>query len=235
MRNYYNYFTEIEEHFWRRRGAQIYLSPVDWALIAGWQESGIPLEAVLRGIDRAFEKWTEGRRRDAARPRALVYCAPAVLEAAAAGAAACVGATSAVALEAAEAAAFPVERLRAHLAEAQARLTASAALADAPVRGEALAALAELQRGLADGTAPRIEEMERLLTVLDDKLLATLQQTLPAAAQVRVRADVDAELASCRRRLRAEQIQMIERQLLHRRLLEAAGIPRLSLFFMGGA
>ena len=55
--NYFNYFTEIEEHFQRRRGSILLLSPLDWALIEGWKNSGVPLEAVLRGIDAAFEKW----------------------------------------------------------------------------------------------------------------------------------------------------------------------------------
>ena len=56
--NYYNYFTEIEEHFQRARGTALFLmSPLDWALVESWQLSGVPLEAVLRGIDAAFEKW----------------------------------------------------------------------------------------------------------------------------------------------------------------------------------
>ncbi|MGH9466369.1 MAG: hypothetical protein ACRD1Y_03340, partial [Terriglobales bacterium] len=90
--NYFNYFTEIEEHFQRQRGAQIWLSPVDWDLIASWREAGIPLAAVLAGIDQAFEKFSSGRRRDTARHRSLVYCAAAVLEAAAAARAAAIGA-----------------------------------------------------------------------------------------------------------------------------------------------
>ncbi len=56
--NYFNYFTEVEEHFQRARGTGLFLlSPVDWALIEAWKNGGIPLEAVLRGIDQAFEKW----------------------------------------------------------------------------------------------------------------------------------------------------------------------------------
>ena len=56
--NYFNYFTEIEEHFRRARGTGLFLlSPMDWALIEAWKNGGIPLEAVLRGIDAAFDKW----------------------------------------------------------------------------------------------------------------------------------------------------------------------------------
>src|SRR5262249_34797606 len=56
--NYFNYFTEIEEHFQRARGTGLFLlSPLDWALIESWNTAGVPLEAVLRGIDESFEKW----------------------------------------------------------------------------------------------------------------------------------------------------------------------------------
>ena len=56
--NYFNYFTEVEEHFQRARGTALFLmSPLDWALIESWKNAGVPLTAVLRGIDTAFEKW----------------------------------------------------------------------------------------------------------------------------------------------------------------------------------
>ena len=57
MENYFNYFTEIEEHFQRRRGGPLLVSTIDWGLIEIWKDAGIPLEAVLRGIDEAFDKY----------------------------------------------------------------------------------------------------------------------------------------------------------------------------------
>jgi hypothetical protein len=60
--NYFNYFTEIEEYFWRKRGAHLLVSPLDWAIVETWQKAGVPLEAVLKGIDRAFESWSRSRR-----------------------------------------------------------------------------------------------------------------------------------------------------------------------------
>ena len=80
--NYFNYFTEIEEYFWRKRGAHLLVSPLDWAIVETWQKAGIPLEAVLRGIDSAFESY-ERSRRGAGRPlKSLAYCVDAVLDAA---------------------------------------------------------------------------------------------------------------------------------------------------------
>src|SRR5882672_8164452 len=80
--NYFNYFTEIEEYFWRKRGAHLLVSPLDWAIVETWQKAGVPLEAVLRGIDTAFESY--GRSKRAGRPlKSLAYCVDAVLDAAA--------------------------------------------------------------------------------------------------------------------------------------------------------
>ena len=78
VENYFNYFTEIEDHFQRRRGTLILLSPLDWALMEIWKDAGIPLEAVLRGIDAAFDKW-ERRPRRTRKVNGLAYCAQEVL------------------------------------------------------------------------------------------------------------------------------------------------------------
>src|ERR1700739_4069649 len=78
--NYFNYFTEIEEHFQRARGTSLFLlSPLDWALIETWKNSGVPLEAVLRGIDLAFEKWRAKRSR-VQMVNSIAYCTQAVME-----------------------------------------------------------------------------------------------------------------------------------------------------------
>ncbi len=77
--NYFNYFTEIEDHFQRARGTALFLlSPLDWALIESWKNAGVPLEAVLRGIDSAFEKW-RGRKSKTQKVNSLAFCAQAVL------------------------------------------------------------------------------------------------------------------------------------------------------------
>src|ERR1700755_1684165 len=90
--NYFNYFTEIEEYFWRKRGAHLLVSPLDWVIVETWQQAGIPLDAVLRGIDSAFESCA-GSRRGAGRPlKSLAYCVDAVLESAALKAEAAAGA-----------------------------------------------------------------------------------------------------------------------------------------------
>ena len=80
MDNYFNYFTEIEEHFQRRRGGILLLSTLDWALIETWKDAGIPLEAVLRGIDAAFDRYDQ-RPSKTKKVNSLAYCAQEVLAA----------------------------------------------------------------------------------------------------------------------------------------------------------
>src|SRR3954447_7002573 len=76
--NYFNYFTEIEEHFRKARGTGLFLmSPLDWALVESWKNAGIPLEAVLRGIDAAFQKW-HSRKKKLQQVNSVAYCAQAV-------------------------------------------------------------------------------------------------------------------------------------------------------------
>src|SRR3954463_312925 len=84
MLNYFNYFTEIEERFQQRLGSLLMLSTVDWALIETWREAGVPLEAVLRGIDDAFDKYDARQATAKARTRkvnGLAWCAQAVMQA----------------------------------------------------------------------------------------------------------------------------------------------------------
>src|SRR4051812_3011156 len=80
--NYFNYFTEVEEHFQRARGTGLFLmSPLDWALVEGWKNSGVPLEAVLRGIDHAFEKWHAKKGKQRQRMvNSVAWCSQAVQE-----------------------------------------------------------------------------------------------------------------------------------------------------------
>jgi len=78
--NYYNYFTEIEEHFVRRRGKHLYVSPMDWSLIATWRDSGVPLHVALRGIDRAMDGYFSKKRSRDSRPGTLFYCHATVME-----------------------------------------------------------------------------------------------------------------------------------------------------------
>ena len=128
MQNYFNYFTEIEERFQQRRGALLLLSTLDWALIETWREAGIPLDAVLRGIDAAFDKYDARQKKARMRKiNGLAYCAQEVISAVEDMQEAAVGAAAAPTSPADRAAnqGFEQERIAAHLEAAARQLRAA--------------------------------------------------------------------------------------------------------------
>ncbi|MBI4467502.1 MAG: hypothetical protein HY656_08780 [Acidobacteria bacterium] len=240
--NYFNYYTEIEEYFWQKRGAHLLVSTLDWAVIESWQKAGIPLEIVLKGIDRAFERYDSRRR---GRPiKSLLYCVDAVAEAAEEAKEAAAGRGPSSARAERPARFDPEDVLRffranaAALREATLRAAPSgqASRAQQPALAQAFAETAEALEGLAaqpaTGQTGNLEDLERHLTVLEEKLLAALTQTTPATELVELRREVERGLAPYRRRLKAGQLALIETQFLQKKLFERYGLPRLSLFYL---
>ncbi len=237
--NYFNYYTEIEEHFWKRRGAHLLVSPLDWAIVETWQKAGIPLPVVLRGIDRAFESWARSRRAAGGRQlKSLVYCVDAVLDAAAEAQEAAVGAGPEV--KRAKPATEPFSRaeLRKYLERNAARLRAAAEKQRA-----AHAALAQRLEDTAkklDELLPLIdlpgvldlEDLERRATVLEEKLTAALSADADEEAMLAIRREMDRALAPYRRKMSAEQLAQLERQYVQKRMFEHFAVPRLSLFYL---
>ncbi len=227
VENYFNYFTEIEDHFQRRRGTILLLSTLDWALIETWKDAGIPLEAVLRGIDVAFDKW-ERRPSKTRKVNSLAYCAQEVLAAAEEMKEAEIGAAPAPRAETG----LPAADVAAYL-EHNASLVERAASALPDTVGALASESAKTLRELASGaSAARMEDLERRLTVVEEKLLAALLAATPDEQIVEARADADRELAPYRRNMSAAQIEQLLKQFVHKRLLERYGVPRLSLFYM---
>ena len=236
MENYFNYFTEIEEHFLRRRGGGLLLSTLDWALIETWKDAGVPLEAVLRGIDSAFDRYDQRPSRSQ-KINSLAYCSQAVLTAAEDMKEAAVGAaapSSSAELPATQG--LEPEAIAVFLARNAAALEASLPQATvAPARTVFLETAKTLRR-LAEETekqsGTRLEALERHLTVLEEKLLAALLAATPDDEIVAVRAEADRDLAPYRRKMSGPQIEQLQKQYVHKRLLEKHGLPRLSLFYM---
>ncbi len=179
MDNYFNYFTEIEEHFQRRRGTLLILSPLDWALMEMWKDAGIPLEAVLRGIDTTFEKW-ERKPSRSRKVNGLAFCAQEVLGSAEEMKEAAVGAAPVKektdsGLEQRSVA----EYLRRNAAELEKLSLPGAAQKLAAETAVNLRALAE---SLAGAGPIGMEDLERRLTVGEEKLLAALLAATPDEA-----------------------------------------------------
>jgi hypothetical protein len=233
VENYFNYFTEIEEHFQRRRGGILLLSTLDWALIETWKDAGIPLEAALRGIDAAFDRY-EQRPSKSRKVNSLAYCAQEVLTAAEDMKEAAVGAAT---NPAGAAGAFDPQEITGFLRKnaewlEQAKLPAGSGVSPEALARESAATLRTLANEVSRNQSLRLEDVERRLTVLEEKLLATLLAATPDAELVNVRAQADRELAPYRSKMPGTQIEQLLKQYIHKRLLEKYGLPRLSLFYM---
>ncbi|MHB8888833.1 MAG: hypothetical protein ACYC46_08465 [Acidobacteriaceae bacterium] len=259
--NYFNYFTEIEERFQQRRGSLLLLSTLDWALIEAWQEAGIPLEAVLRGIDNAFDKYDARKATAKAKLRrvnSLAWCAQEVMTAVEQMAEAATGAASTTQTSAAENG-FEPERIAAHLERCVSQLrNAGLQPPTAEAAAETARRLVQLAEAICPTSAPdspqmhepalaesasnamamgavRVEDLERNLTVLEEKLFASLMAAAPEEELLQLREQAARELAPYRSKMQAVQIRQIEQQFLRKRLLEARKLPRLSLFYMSHA
>src|SRR5580700_4905601 len=226
MKNYFNYFTEIEERFQQRRGSLLMLSTLDWALIEMWREAGLPLEVVLRGIDEAFDKYDAQKLRAKGKSRkinGLAWAAQAVMQAAEAAAEAATGSRAGGDIEERESG-FETERIRAYLEANAAAIEASGL---EPGIAQRLRELA------AEFNEQNLENLDRTLTVLEEKMFAGLIASAPEQELVALREQAARELAPYRGKMQAGQIKQVQQQFLQKRLLEARKLPRLSLFYMG--
>ncbi len=238
MENYFNYFTEIEERFLRRRGGGLLLSTLDWALIETWKDAGIPLEAVLRGIDEAFDSY-ERRPSKTKKINGLAYCSQLVLAAAEDMKEAAVGATTDEAgkkpIRSGEG--FEAETIstflrgNAELLES-AKLPEGGAVSVKAVAAEVARSLREIAEQIKAKGSTRLEDLERRLTVLEEKLFSALLAARPDDEIVSVRADADRDLIPYRSKMSGPQIEQLLKQYVHKRLLEKYRLPRLSLFYM---
>jgi hypothetical protein len=237
VKNYFNYFTEIEERFLQRRGGGLLLSTLDWALIETWKDAGIPLEAVLRGIDEAFDRYAQ-RPSKTKKVNSLAYCSQLVLAAAEDMKEAAVGAAGGETAPPAKSRGgqgfepeivAPFLRRNADLLEA-AKLPQGGGVSKLAL--DAAKTLRDLAEEIEAKPASRLEDLERRLTVLEEKLFAMLLASTPDEEIVAVRAEADRDLVPYRSKMSAAQIDQLQRQYVHKRLLEKYDLPRLSLFYM---
>jgi len=239
VENYFNYFSEIEERFLQRRGGGLLLSTLDWALIETWKDAGIPLEAVLRGIDEAFDRYNQ-KASKTKKVNGLAYCSQLVLTAVEEMKEAAVGASASDTEEPPKSRAgqgFEAEVVGAFLRRNADLLQAAKLPAGSGVSAQSVAQdAAQMLRQLADDaekqSAPRLEDLERRLTVMEEKLFAALLASTSDDELVEVRAEADRDLIPYRRKMSGAQIEQLQKQYVHKRVLEKYRLPRLSLFYM---
>ena len=234
MQNYFNYFTEIEERFQQRRGSLLMLSTLDWALIETWREAGVPLEAVLRGIDNAFDKHDAKTARSTTRTRkvnGLAWCAQAVMEAVEQAKEAAIGSVPSSS-KTEQDSGFETARIARYLISNAVKIEVTAL----PPPGDTTAAeVSNRLREIAASLAPAesLEELDRTLCVFEEKLFAALLTISPEDQLVALREQAARELAPYRGKMQAVQIKQVQQQFLQKNLFELHKLPRLSLFYMG--
>ena len=238
MENYFNYFTEIEEKFRKCREEPTLLSPLDWALIESWKEQDFPLEAVLVGIESSFAKFKPGRR-GRRKVNSLAYCSQEVLHAVEEARTAEAQGGRCERVENPPGALFSNEEIVKFLhrsassiqeASRYARESGQAVLHDD--LGSAAKTLEEMAEHRSERPAENLEELERNLTALEEKVTASLTRASSVELLAQFRTEVERGLVPYRRKMLGPQIESLERQFLKKRLLEHYRIPRLSLFYM---
>ncbi|CAN5464015.1 hypothetical protein BH10ACI1_BH10ACI1_16440 [soil metagenome] len=231
--NYYNYFTEIEETFIRRRGKNLLLSPLDWALIESWQEREVPLHIILRGIERVFDTIDKqpNRKRSV---KSLFYCKEEIEAQYAEWLESQIGADlaenrqSTVSSQQSEKSElFSADAIEAHLEKVSADLNAAKQKAADDLREtleRVINRLAEIAGSYE--TAEKLEEsLEKLDTLIDEMLLKTSETE-------HLKGEVEKQIASYRGKMDAEVFQRTFDLMMLKRLRETAEIPRLSLFYL---
>ncbi|MFQ5738161.1 MAG: hypothetical protein ACE5JX_04070 [Acidobacteriota bacterium] len=226
MRNYYNYFTEVEEYFLRRRGKNVLVSPLDWCLIELWKETGIPLQVVFQGIDRSFESARKRSRKD---PTTLFYCHPAVSEVFEEYGRARLGAPAENQFVE-ENGAWARDDVRRYICG----LERSVAARSGELFDRAGAQLSEIRSGLESGQGNDFEGIDRALNRVGSLIAESLQEELPAPRLKEIKKEVRSELKLYKKRLSKEVYRQLERSYLNRRIREEHHLPEFSLFQMEG-
>jgi len=242
--NHFNYFTEIEDAFIRRRAKHLLLSPMDWALIESWKEMSVPLHVVLRGIEKAFDSWESKPRKRTI--KSLLYCQEEVEAQFAEWREARVGAGD----EAAESADSGVEKspdalpfsktaILEHLQRGRTRLLAICSarkkakaddFTDTVERAAAL--LAEVEEDFATSASPSAQKLEQSLSGLERMISDALRGVADPEQIATIEAEVKEQLQPYRKLMEPAVYKQTLANLLLKRLREQFGIPRLSLFYL---
>jgi hypothetical protein len=210
--NYFNYFTEIENFYQTRRETFTLISSLDWVLIENWKEQGIPLEMVLKGIDRAFSK---AKRRI----NSLAYCVRAVDEV--------VHEEKETRIERPNLPEIPQDEVQQFLEKIAGRTSSLHSIF--PEFASRITSIGDAVRAVDSSD---FREAEQTLNALEEKLISILKVASDESTMLEIQRGVEADLAPCRATMSAEQLSMLEQQLWRRKLMERYNLERLSLFYL---
>jgi hypothetical protein len=233
--NYFNYFTEIEDAFVRRRGKHLFLSPMDWALMETWKQQGIPLHIVLRGVEKSFDSYEARPRKRTV--KSLLYCQEEVEAQYAEWVEAHVGSSAASAEAESDKTPFSFAAIREHLRRSRNALSELAEsrkqqddLSEALTRAVAL--LVDIEKDFASGATLDTRKLEDSLTGLERMLNDSMLSAAGAGTLEEFKQGVKDQLKPYRAQMDAAAYKQTFDNLLLKRLREQFDLPRLSLFFV---
>lgn len=246
--NYYNYFSEVEETFVRRRGKHLHLGSVDWALIESWKEMGVPLHVVINGIESAFDSYNAKPRKRSV--KTLMYCQEEVeaqygewLESQLGAKAEDQQSDEPLPGKGSEADAhlpFPRAAILQYMARSRSGLEQICEERKSVRRDDGLCEairravlrLCALEKDFARAARPDAEQLEEALTRLEKMLDDALSACTPEAEMATARAETEAQLNAYRDRMEKSTYEQTLSNLLLKRLRDQHGVPRLSLFYL---
>ena len=233
--NYFNYFTEIEDAFVRRRGKHLFLSPMDWALMETWKQQGIPLHIVLRGVEKSFDSYEARPRKRSV--KTLLYCQEEVEAQYAEWVEAHVGSTTAAAEPESEKTPFSFAAISEHLQRSRQALSELAKsrkqeddLSEALARAASL--LADIEKDFASGATFDTRKLEDSLTGLERLLNDSMLSVASSTTLDELKNGVKEQLKPYKAQMDAAVYKQTFDNLLLKRLREQFAVPRLSLFYV---
>ena len=247
--NYFNYFTEVEDEFVRRRGKHMLISALDWALVESWKSAGIPLHIVLRAINEAFDGY-DARAQKYRKVNSIFYCQQQVESTFAEYRLAQVGGQTASsrsekgeemssAGSSVEHEAFPKDVLFGFLARCDDDLRAAASHASAAGRSalenainRSRARLKEITTEVEGSSRVDAEALERDLDGIDRMILEGVRESLGEEELKKLRAEAESQLRSYRKKMDKAIYEQTVQNFISRRLREMNNIPRMSLFYL---
>ena len=233
--NYFNYFTEIEDAFVRRRGKHLFLSPMDWALMETWKQQGIPLHIVLRGVEKSFDSYEARPRKRTV--KTLLYCQEEVEAQYAEWVEAHVGSATATSETESDKTPFSFAAITEHLQRSRSALSELAQsrkqeddLTEALTRATTL--LTDIEKDFASGATFDTRKLEDSLTGLERLLNDSMLSVAGSTTLDELTKGVKDQLKPYKAQMDAAVYKQTFDNLLLKRLREHFAMPRLSLFYV---
>jgi hypothetical protein len=234
--NYYNYFTEVEEHFVRRRGKHLLVSPMDWNLIAVWRDAGIPLQVTIRGIDIAMDSFFARRDRSNYKLNTLCYCHDSVMEEYARYQESRVGESpgeETAQSESGESGRSEILNFISQRINEIKTLSAKQYFCEnAGGFHRALTRLEEIKQNLETGSRIDSEALDRDLGIVDEILMEELRPAISAQQTAEWEKEAKSELKVYKKKLPKETYERIHRNFTHSRIRQHFQIGELSIFHL---